>query len=82
MRQESHRQRAQGIAALLFVSSIAITFLASPASRAADGPADYVLVSQKEGVTHVKSGKTKATLFQSPRPQEAIHWAMNQNDMC
>lgn len=79
MRRKSRRQRAQGIAAFLFVFSIAIVFLASPTSRAADRPADYVLVSREKGVTHVKSGKAKATLFRSPRPKEAIHWAMNHS---
>ena len=66
------------VAAFLAVCTTALAFLASSTSRAADdSPADYVLISQEKGITHVRSGKTKATLFKNPGAKEAIHWAMN-----
>ena len=51
----------------------------TPQPNATAAPVNHVLVYQEEGVTRVKSGKTKAMLFQSPRPKEAIQWAMNHS---
>jgi hypothetical protein len=39
---------------------------------------DYALVSRDDSVTCVKSGKTDEVLFHSPRPREAIQWAMSR----
>jgi len=67
------------VAMLLAICPAALAILTSPAAWAADGQADYVLISRDGDTTYVRSGKTKETVFKSPHAKEAIEWAMNNS---